>query len=199
MLTEAIADTRAWTAATIDERRSWTTTLTDAYLDELVARSSEPTYTTEIRLRPDDLPLCRSAMAGVLEALNRGRGFALVDGLLLEDEAQAQRIYWLLGQTLGDPFAQDVNGPLLFAVRDTGRDVTEGARFSVTNAESSFHTDGAFNPAVPDYVGLLCLKTARSGGRSQLGQCMHCPQPDPCGGSGGTESVVRDFLLRSPQ
>src|SRR5205823_3149720 len=43
-----------------------------------------------------------------------------------------------------------------------------GARFSVTNAESSFHTDSSFMAAVTDYVGLLCLNGAKSGGLSQV-------------------------------
>jgi alpha-ketoglutarate-dependent taurine dioxygenase len=70
---------------------------------------------------------------------------------------------------------QNVQGTLLYDVRDTGQDVRYGARFSVTNAESSFHTDASFMAEVVDYVGLLCLKTARSGGRSQLvsGHAVH--------------------------
>ena len=53
-------------------------------------------------------------------------------------------------------------------MRDTGQTVSQGARFSVTNTESTFHTDASFEDQVVDYVGLLCLKTARSGGLSQL-------------------------------
>ena len=41
------------------------------------------------------------------------------------------------------------------------------ARFSVTSAESSFHTDNSFGETILDYVGLLCLSPARSGGLSQ--------------------------------
>src|SRR5262249_39845430 len=63
---------------------------------------------------------------------------------------------------------QNVQGTLLYDVRDTGQDVYSGARFSVTSAESSFHTDASFAPGVVDYVGLLCLRGARSGGVSQV-------------------------------
>ena len=38
----------------------------------------------------------------------------------------------------------------------------------MTNAESSYHTDNSFGAEVLDYVGLLCLRTARSGGLSQM-------------------------------
>src|SRR5262249_43449074 len=63
---------------------------------------------------------------------------------------------------------QNVRGELLYEVRDTGQDVRYGARFSVTNAESTFHTDNSFGSEVADYVGLLCLRTAKSGGLSQM-------------------------------
>src|SRR5262249_28313674 len=64
-----------------------------------------------------------------------------------------------------------------YDVRDTGQDVRSGARFSVTSSESSFHTDNSFGLEIADYIGLLCLKTARSGGVNQvvsaLSACAH--------------------------
>jgi alpha-ketoglutarate-dependent taurine dioxygenase len=56
---------------------------------------------------------------------------------------------------------------LLYDVRNAGGDLASGARFSVTNYESSFHTDNSFGDIVLDYVGLLCLHDAKSGGLSQ--------------------------------
>ena len=44
------------------------------------------------------------------------------------------------------------------------QDVRQGARFSVTSTESSFHTDNSFGTTLLDYVGLLCLNAARVGG-----------------------------------
>jgi hypothetical protein len=77
-------------------------------------------------------------------------------------------IYWLLGQLLGRPLIQNVQGTLLYDVRDTGQSLEQGARFSVTSYESSFHTDNSFGESVLDTVGLLCLQSARSGGLSQV-------------------------------
>ena len=37
-----------------------------------------------------------------------------------------------------------------------------------TNIEIRFHTDNAYNDTPPDYVGLLCLRQAMSGGRSRV-------------------------------
>ena len=115
-------------------------------------------------------PSCRAALQPIAHALEEGPGFAVVEGL---DPARCDRrgmvaAYWMLGRCLGEPLAQNIAGDLLYDVRDTGRDVAGGARFSVTNAESTFHNDNAFSPRIPDYVGLLCLHTAKSGGQSQL-------------------------------
>ena len=81
---------------------------------------------------------------------------------------EAQALYWLVGQALGQPFEQNIQGTLLYDVRDTGQSVAYGARFSVTNAESTFHTDNSFGALVLDYVGLLCVRTAKRGGLSQV-------------------------------
>ncbi|HLW66333.1 MAG TPA: TauD/TfdA family dioxygenase [Gemmataceae bacterium] len=103
-------------------------------------------------------------------ALESGRGFAIVQapaGPTLGGE-DLRLLYWLVGQGLGRPVEQNVQGTLLYDVRDMGQDLTKGARVSVTNYESSFHTDNSFGTKVVDYVGLLCLQTAKSGGRSQV-------------------------------
>jgi alpha-ketoglutarate-dependent taurine dioxygenase len=82
-------------------------------------------------------------------------------------QREAIAVYWLLGQVLGEPFAQNVEGTMLYDVRNTGQDLASGARFSVTNYESSFHTDNSFGDTILDYVGLLSLQGAKSGGLSQ--------------------------------
>jgi alpha-ketoglutarate-dependent taurine dioxygenase len=38
----------------------------------------------------------------------------------------------------------------------------------ITNAEQNFHNDNSYNICPPDYVGLLCLQTAKSGGISRV-------------------------------
>ncbi len=109
-------------------------------------------------------------LAAAKHDLEQGRGFVILDRLPLNEvsERAAIALYWLLGQLLGEPVAQNVQGTLLYDVRDSGQDVAQGARFSVTRYESSFHTDNSFGETVVDYVGLLCLKTAQSGGVSQV-------------------------------
>jgi hypothetical protein len=181
MLTHAVTDARAWRADTLDERRSWYYPLPQrcrAALDETLRRlRGGPRTTTELRASETPCAGCAGDLEPVLAALEAGRGFAIIRGLPCDgySAAEQQAAYWLVGQLLGRPVEQNVQGTLLYDVRDTGQDVRYGARFSVTNATTGFHTDNSFGDAVPDYVGLLCLRAARAGGLNQLvsGYALH--------------------------
>jgi alpha-ketoglutarate-dependent taurine dioxygenase len=174
MLTKTITGPRAWRATTLDDPRSWYYPLSGrclAALDETLGRLRwEPRPVTELRAADYPLAGCAEELRPALAALEDGRGFVILEGVPAGkySPAEFQAAYWLLGQLLGRPFEQNVQGTLLYDVRDTGQDVRYGARFSVTNAESSFHTDNSFGEDVLDYVGLLCLNTARSGGLNQV-------------------------------
>ncbi|MCZ6676024.1 MAG: TauD/TfdA family dioxygenase [Candidatus Poribacteria bacterium] len=174
MLTAALTDERAWRARTIDDTDFWYYTLSgdclsafEAFIQKL---RRQPRPITDIRISESLFDSCSECLQPVLAALNAGRGFAIIERVPFERYTveEAQAMYWVIGQFLGIPFEQNIQGTLLYDVRDTGQRVTEGARFSVTNAESSFHVDNSFGDSIPDFVGLLCLHTAKSGGQSQL-------------------------------
>ncbi|MCE9561678.1 MAG: TauD/TfdA family dioxygenase [Planctomycetes bacterium] len=163
-------DARAWRADTVGEPASWYHALSESALAEFERFLPVAGLVTE--LRPDQR--LRDAVAAdigpIRDALETGRGFVVITagatGRYSPRELTA--IYWLLGSLLGRPIEQNVQGTLLYDVKDTGQDVRYGARFSVTNSESSFHTDSSFMEVVTDYVGLLCLNEAKAGGLSQI-------------------------------
>jgi alpha-ketoglutarate-dependent taurine dioxygenase len=164
---------QAWTAAALDDRAHWyyplrprCLTALDRVVDDL---RRHPRPTTELRLAESDSGWAED-LRPARAALASGRGFAIIQGLPRDrcTPQELQAIYWLIGQALGVPFAQNVEGALLYDVRDYGQDVRQGARFSVTSAESSFHTDNSFGITLLDYVGLLCLNAARAGGVNEL-------------------------------
>jgi alpha-ketoglutarate-dependent taurine dioxygenase len=167
-------DPRAWRAATIDERPCWYHPLSErclAALDETVQQlRRQPRATTQLRLSETPCAAWAEELQPVRTVLEAGRGFAVIEGIPCPryTAAEMQVLYWLVGQMLGHPVTQNVQGTLLYDVRDTGQSVEQGARYSVTNADTGFHTDGSFDESVPDYVGLLCIQTARSGGENQL-------------------------------
>jgi alpha-ketoglutarate-dependent taurine dioxygenase len=173
VLTDPITDRRAWRAETIDDCRSWYHPLSERCLSAL----EEPVHDLRRRPRPvtavavpDALRACADDLGPATLALECGRGFVILEGLPpgRYSAEEMQLVYWLVGRLLGRPVGQNVQGALLYDVRDTGQDVRLGARFSVTSAESTFHTDNSFGAAVADYVGLLCLQTARAGGLNQV-------------------------------
>jgi alpha-ketoglutarate-dependent taurine dioxygenase len=174
MLTHTVNYRRAWRAATIDERQSWYYPLPPrclAALDETLGQlRGKPWTSTHLQVSESPCAGCEDDLTPVLSALEQGRGFAIIEGLADRGytDAELQAAYWLVGQLLGSPCEQNVQGTLLYDVRDTGQDVRYGARFSVTNADTGFHTDNSFGAATIDYVGLLCIRTAQSGGANQL-------------------------------
>ena len=124
-------------------------------------------------LHPDqfDLRACRELTAGVKHTLDHGVGFAIIDGVPLDafDVDIARKIHWLLMRTIGRPAAQKWNGEMIYDVIDTGLTPAagNGVRSSKSNARQIYHTDNAFN-LPPDYVALLCLQPAMTGGESGL-------------------------------
>ncbi|HKI36398.1 MAG TPA: TauD/TfdA family dioxygenase [Gemmataceae bacterium] len=163
---------RAWRADSIGDSQGWYYALPGTCLAALreVARAGHGRPITELRLGADLRSACAAELGRVLDALEQGPGFAIVRGPAPDRSSpeEAQALYWLAGQALGEPVSQNVEGVLLYDVRDTGQQLSQGARFSVTSYESSFHTDNSFGDAVVDYVGLLCLCPARAGGLSQV-------------------------------
>ena len=127
-----------------------------------------------IVLRPEDfaMPSCREQMARVRHILQRGVRFAIVDRLPVGemDTGEATAVYWLLSSMISRPVAQKLDGTLIYDVLDTGQEALPGSgvRPDKTSIEIRFHNDNAYNNTPPDYVGLLCLRQAMSGGHSRV-------------------------------
>jgi hypothetical protein len=170
MLTHPVTDPRAWRATTIDPPSSWYYPLPEAFqaaLDETLRRMrGYPRPIMELCAGEEPCAAHAELLQPMRTALESGRGFVVIRIPQPEryEPGEMQVCSWLIGQLLGQPVAQDVQNTLLYDVRDTGQDVRYGARFSVTNAESTFHTDNSFGATIVDYVGLLCLQSARQGG-----------------------------------
>src|SRR5262249_20006886 len=127
-------DARAWRADTIDDPRDWYYPLSAAGLAALreAARAGAGRPAVELRAGADPRAAGAADLGRGARAVEDGRGFAVVSAPHEESPA----LYWLVGQLLGEPLAQNVQGVLLYDVRDTGQEVAQGARFSVTSYES---------------------------------------------------------------
>jgi alpha-ketoglutarate-dependent taurine dioxygenase len=176
MYTGLFEGAEAWTEATFDAA-SWRVSLPAECLAEiraaLAAYRCNPLPT--VLLDPADfaLPACAALMRQVRRQLEDGSRFALLGRLPVEamTKEEAKAIYWLLCSLLARPVAQKlVDGTMIYDVHDTGVVATAGSgvRPDKTNIEIVPHNDNSYNPTPPNFVGLLCLRAARSGGLSRV-------------------------------
>lgn len=149
--------------------------LTPECLDEiaLLAVTLRDNPLPTLALDPGDfqLPGCAGVMAKAHAALSDGPGFVIIDRIPLETLQReiAIKIYWLLACMVARPVAQKWTGEMIYTVADlTGKKPGNGIRPDITNAEQNFHNDNSYNLCPPDYVGLFCLQTAKSGGISRV-------------------------------
>jgi Taurine catabolism dioxygenase TauD, TfdA family len=111
------------------------------------------------------LPRFGTHLAALRATLLGGAGVEVLRGLPVDryDQKTAATIFCGIGAHLGSARSQNAAGHILGHVRDTGAKAADPkTRIYQTSERQSFHTDSA------DVVGLLCLKTAREGGKSKL-------------------------------
>ncbi len=165
----AIGGAAAWTGADMARRDDWIIQLSPTDLAELDAalhaHQAAGRAMADITPATFQLPSLAPKLASVLRDLLHGRGFALLRGLDVSryTTEQAATIYLGVGAHLGGFRSQNAKGHLLGHVRDLGLDIRNPkVRYYQTNRELEFHTDSC------DIVGLICLKTAKSGGGSRI-------------------------------
>ncbi len=157
-----------WRAADVADSEAWTLRLDaedqaelDAALATAKAKSRDP-----LELGRDDFPLdgLAAKLDGVVDVLLNGRGFcriATLDAARYGDE-DLTLLYWGIGLHLGAPWAQNKHGHVLGDVTDQGKTIDDPTvrGNELGGIALDYHTDGS------DLVGLLCLRTARTGGLS---------------------------------
>ena len=133
----------------------------DAALATAKKKSTDP-----LELERDDFPLdgLATKLDGVVDALLDGRGFARIATLDTEryGDDDLTLLYWGIGLHLGEPWAQNKYGHVLGDVTDQGKTIDDPTvrGNELGGVALDYHTDGS------DLVGLLCLRTARTGGLS---------------------------------
>ena len=118
------------------------------------------------------LPACRAFMRRVQAALDDGVRFAVVDRLPLDElsDDEAYALYWMLSSLIARPVQQKLTGTMIYEVHDTGKKAAPGSgvRPDQTNMDQYFHNDNSYNTTPPEYVALLCVRPAKSGGISHV-------------------------------
>tara|TARA_B100001750_G_scaffold247360_1_gene272837 strand:+ start:5788 stop:6717 length:930 start_codon:yes stop_codon:yes gene_type:complete len=103
--------------------------------------------------------------------LINGCGFFVINGHELSNLSldEKRSIYVIISKIIGKLLEQNKDREKVVMIKDLGKTMKTGARYHHTNEGGSYHTDGSHifkNP--PDYVGLLCINPAKSGGVSKF-------------------------------
>jgi hypothetical protein len=166
---EPVVDPAAWSPETLGGLDEFSYLITDREAEEMAAavaafrRRGVPIEGVD----RENFPLNRFAdvLADVRRELIDGRGLVMLRNFPLQrfDRAQTAIAYLGLGAHLGKAMSQNRHGHILGHVKDLGGDYADAnTRGYMTRAEMRFHSDAC------DYVGLLCLHTAKSGGASRV-------------------------------
>lgn len=121
--------------------------------------------TLDIKQADFPLPGMSDKLNRVRTELLEGRGFGVLRGIPVEryDVDTLTRIYWGLSIHIGEPVPQNKNSHMIGHVLDIGTSTNDFDTPDVqTSAGLQFHADGS------DVVGLLCVRTAKSGGDSLI-------------------------------
>ncbi len=111
------------------------------------------------------LPNLGPVLDAIQDDVVNGRGFVLIRGLPVDTYSieEAALAYFGIGAYFGWAIPQNAKGHVLGHVRDIGLDPNNPEhRVYGTRARHLYHTDSC------DIVGLLCLRTAKSGGQSKI-------------------------------
>jgi hypothetical protein len=159
-----------WYGPEMTRRTDWVHALSDVDVAEIEAavRPLAATGADVARIRKADfaLPTLAPRLARICSEVIDGRGFVLMRGLPVERWTirESATAYFGIGSHFGSARSQNAKGHVLGHVRDLGRNAEKDptARIYQTRERQTYHTDSC------DVVGLLCLKTAKSGGASAL-------------------------------
>ena len=164
-----IKDSSAWYGPDVEQRTEWIERLSDAEIAEVetAVERLEGASRDLTSITSDDfsLPTLGPRLHRILDEVLNGRGFVLIRALPVErwTRAEAAIAFLGIGIHLGSLRMQNADGHLLGHVRDLGRSSEDpNTRIYQTRERQTFHTDSC------DVVGLLCLRTAKSGGLSSL-------------------------------
>lgn len=166
---DRIEGAAAWYGRDLAASTEWIQELSQSDIEELDAgmRRFRESGLSMGDITPDSFPLpsLSQKLARILREVRDERGFVLLRGLPVQrySTEEAAIAYLAIGSHLGSFRSQNAKGHLLGHVRDLGADIRQaGTRYYQTNRELEYHTDSC------DIVGLLCLRTAKSGGESRI-------------------------------
>jgi hypothetical protein len=161
-----ITDASAWQPSELCPSQTWSVTLTDEHVDELLSGLDQVQgfHIAEINPANFPIPACQNVIEQIYDELRVGRGFALMHGFPVDGIAKADisRMYWGFCSHLGGAVTQNSDGGLIHHVTEGRLRPNQGTRSVGHPGHVSLHADLA------DAMTLLCVRQASDSPRSQL-------------------------------
>ena len=160
----------------VDKKKVWEGNLSNkdflVDLDATVINELEQKRNLLKQHKIQDFPCLKEQILYFKQAiLIDGCGFCVINGtnLSIFDRDELININILIAKIFGELLIQNKKGEKLVEVKDLGKTLSSGGRYHHTKEGGSFHTDGChIFEKPPDYVGLLCLRSAKEGGASKF-------------------------------
>lgn len=168
-ISDTVPQPKAWLARDITSRSDWIRPLTSSEKEGLLhglaafKASGQP---LEMSCGADfPFQNIQTLIEDINAQLYRGHGVTVLKGFPIEglDEDSIKQLYWGFTNHLGVLRPQGKDSALVNHVKNAGGVYrAAGGRGYNTNAELDFHVDFS------DFVGLLCINAAKSGGISKV-------------------------------
>ena len=161
---------KAWKTEDVQRDNSWILHLTpsevEGFRQALAYAKANPKDLLDMTQADFPLPgYSKQALERAIATTQDRWGMCLVKGFPVDEwtEADMRVAYWGMGLYMGVGRTQNRASEVINDVRDAGGSYkVKGGRGYNTNAGLDFHQDSA------DVVGLLCRRTAKSGGTSKV-------------------------------
>lgn len=184
-----VVDPADWKGSDLDKNRRWMFQLDERDVSQLLSVAADvrriigndPNGLIKLPAEVFRFGAFAEKIAAIRRELKDGLGAALIRGLPLAEMEliDAAAIYWGIGRHLGDATSNNPEGDLLGHVTDLGKTQKDPlSRGYQTREEMSFHCDQC------TVVGLLCVRTPKSGGISKISSSV---------------ALYNEMLRRSPE
>ena len=170
---QPVSDPAEWRGNELAARTGWFLRFDDGEVRDLIGMcravrtviGEDPGGLIDLPPGRFDLGRFAERLPHIRRELKDGTGVVMLRGLPVGDmePIDAATAYWAIGRQLGEPMSNNPQGDLIGHVTDLGKDYRDPeVRGYQTRAEMDYHCDQC------TIVGLLCLRTARSGGTSKI-------------------------------
>ena len=185
---QPVVDPSEWRGSELARRSGWFLHFEDGEISDLIGMcrsvrmmvGNDPGKLIDIPQDTFDLGKFSEKIGHIRKELKDGVGAVMLRGLPVEDMEliDVAIAYWAIGRQLGKPMSNNAQGDLFGHVTDLGKEYRDpNVRGYQTRATMDYHCDQCA------IVGLLCLRTAKSGGTSKIASSV---------------AVYNDLLARRP-